>query len=395
LGRTCRARLRDIARYRAVDAAWDQLAGASAHAGDALAADLQSAHRELVGFLDEAYQLAPGPEPDTIPLPLALEIADPLIPTDPMDRALDRWPLFTRFIPGLKDRIEQGMGVALPGIRVRPLATPPETPDRAEYMALIDEVPVRRGTVPLEHLFCPVDPEQLRQAGIPPGSITPARHPVTGDPGAWLPREHRQTLEQRGLEIWDDPLQYIVVEMEAAIVRNLSRFVDLSEVSRLVTSWCASDGASREVALANAGGSMGLRAILRALVEGRVSIKNGQPVLAPLLATAERLSTTDAVRAIRLGLKEVLPGNRPSDRVHRLLPGCEDRLSRARAADDGRAPFGPEDGLEVLRALRSEPGLDHPRAVVMVGQSSGRRSASRLGHDSMCSADSPGRSMNS
>jgi tetratricopeptide (TPR) repeat protein len=360
LGRICAARIRDVAHYRAVDTAWGQLVAGTS---DPLAADLRAARRELLGFLDRVFQLGPGPEPITIPLPLALEIAGPLIPED---HSTERWALFTRYIPELKERIEREIGVMLPGIRVRPMSTPPEAPDRAEYIALIDEVPVRRGTVPVGRLFCVATLERLHEIAIPPDSIAPAVHPVSGEPGAWLPFEHAQALRDARLEVWDDPLQYVLRDMEATILRNLSRFVDLAEVDRLVKSWAPGDGASIEAALANAGGPLGLRAILRALVEGRVPIGKGQPIVAALQSVAGRPSTSEAVRAIRVGLREVLPGNRPTDLVYRLPADWDERLSRARTADGQRISFRPEEGFELLRSLRTQPGLDHPRAVLVV-----------------------------
>jgi tetratricopeptide (TPR) repeat protein len=339
---------------------------------DNLHRDLVDVRRALPQFLNQHYQLAEQKRADRWPVvtPIVLEIGSGLIPED----TSNNWALFKTYIPEMRDRLLQELGVRVSGVLVRGN----DNLGAADYALLLDEtpLPLEAGSVHLNWRFCAAPAVQLRALDIPMADLVDATNPLTGGPGCWVAPSYWDAVEQHGLELWAEPLVFVIHHLEAVLRRNLSNFVNIQELEWLFETWRKGQlGAQAiETILPDAATRLHFARLLRALARQRVPIVAGEDILKAVQETTlTAASLPAAMRAVRLRLKTSLPGN-STDAQRVWLPlQWEDTIASWLYPGDPQShidapPDKVHEFIEDIRLLINrelgDPGATNPALVV-------------------------------
>jgi flagellar biosynthesis component FlhA len=202
---------------------------------DALAADsadpATGAVREgLLGFLTHRFcGDADGTATPLAPVatPVVVCLGEGLVPDDAAT-TWRSWRLFTSDIPELRARISEQIGVTLPGFNVRGAG---DTLPLDGYTLSLDGAFRRRGRVRADGWFL----RDCDAADLPPDAVLDrASDPRTGRPGAWVSPDDGRAVRGRGGEVWDDPIEYVVADLESLLRENLDLFLRIDDVERLL-----------------------------------------------------------------------------------------------------------------------------------------------------------------
>ena len=324
LGSLCASLLQDAVRYWDLDTAWAVMSDDPV-TDEALRRALPAARTALDQCWDSLYQLSEqylnSSERSLALPPIVLELGQALTPVGPFEK----WPLVATYIPAMRQRLKESMGVTIPGITIRDnVSLAPE-----EYVFLLSEVSLLRSSVPLDMRYCPLPPEALTAHGIPDEDLKSASHPLTGDPGFWVHHRSWERSLASNLELWDDPFIFIVYHLQTVLFRHLAELLDMQEVENLLTAWGKSEGAQLLIntALPDQRARFLFGMVLRTLLREYVPVTEWKDLL-------EAVSTIglagenifEAVRLARLRLKSSLPGNKPHVRLLELSTDAEDFL---------------------------------------------------------------------
>ena len=362
LGETCRQLLTDPKRYWAVDDAWNSFAR-ELKDDDTLSSDLGAARDSisatLVNLLEKRDEASPNLDIPVV-TPIVMEIGSGLIPED----TGKDWPLW-RFILDMRGRFESHMGVRVPGVRVRgnnALAA-------GSYALLLDENWVAGGDTHLGMRYCPAGPDVLQALGIPSTALVSAPNPLTGQPGFWVAPEYWQLVSSQNIELWEEPLNFVVYHLEELLHQNLADFVGIQEVENKLEEWGKSeeDSAFITQALPDKTARVRFARVLRALAREQVPITSWKEILASAQDSGFA-HLADAVRAARVCLKRELPGNAPATPHYELPPEWGATMNSWLKFGDGKSYFIP-DGEQVHRFLLMLGDLvssDQTRAALVV-----------------------------
>ena len=309
--------------------------------------------------------------------PIVLEIAPNLVPPEGKE---NDWPVLQQFLPEMRERIEDEMGVRVPGVSV--WSNENEAPDA--YVIMVHEVPVTRGRVVSGARYSPSSEERLRDAGINTAELEPASHPLSRQPGSWVPERYWNDAEKaKHCILWRDPLQFAVAHLEAELRRNLSEFLGFQELMNMLESWGTTE-ARRELIRAALPDGVALERFLRVLhllLREQVPITNLDRIL---LAVREMglgsEETNGLLRRVRLAIKTDLPGNRRGTKVRTVPTEIEKRIGSAVRTVNDRivVALTPKEAGELLTDLRPLVNEADPNTVFVVGESRTRRPLRRL-----------------
>ena len=299
-----------------------------------LKSNLTQAVDELTSYLSDLYELSEKSGessrmlPVTTPIRLELNVELP----DPENSG----PLITTYLPEMRQRIQDELGIQVPGVRVmRSSGLSPNS-----YAILLDEVRVEDGAVQPEMRYCPVSAERLKEMGIDADAgVLEAPSPKTGQPGCWVARDLWPLVIERNLELWDDPLLYMIFHLDAVLRRNLADFLGTQEFKNLLETWKQTETGQAlvEAVAPDQVRELRLGRTLRSLLKEQVPITNWEEILETVKAFG--LPTHDVhkvVRAVRLKLKQQLPGNTPNARTLELPSEIEEALGRWLRNESGK-----------------------------------------------------------
>jgi type III secretory pathway component EscV len=291
--------------------------------------------------------------------PVAIEADDKLFPKG--EGWSDSHELFVKYIPEMRARIEAGMGVRVPGVRVRGNET--DLPSNA-YLIMLNEVPLVMGTVDPQRKFCPsyAMATKVFQTSLPDREQAP--NPVTGEKdGAWVEEHEWKRLESAGVPLWDS-FEYMTRHLESVLRDNLIAFVGFEEVHgrhKLLADWCDKDeGSGRKDLVNNALPDLNRRVrfvqVLQGLLKEHVPVTNLRGIIEAF--QCHDSADNDVIRvveAVRLVLRDDLPGARDSRPILKLSPAFEEEVKRWIRQSDGKTFFAipPENTQELLSAMRA------------------------------------------
>jgi tetratricopeptide (TPR) repeat protein len=348
--------LRDAAHYWQVRDFFNRLM-AEPNQAALFRQDLVTLNQAIFGYLEDFYQLEVEQSNFPTVLPVILEIGQSLIPED---TSVERWFLFTELIPNMRARIKEEMGVSTTGIRVRGLNTPSSpSPSYEYYRILLDEVLITEGRVYLDRKFCPNSMEEIKSAGIAIEELSPEENTRAGLKGNWIPVGSSGQAVEHGLELWDEPLTYVIQHLQSVLRRNLADFLGVEEVEALIKAWGEEEGGASliEAALHDQASRLRLVAVLRALVKEDVPITRWQEILEAFQsAELKGNDLSEIVRAVRLRLKDSLPGNKPDVRRCELPLKWEEEIpAKWLRRENGQAFFTapPAETHALLMDIRS------------------------------------------
>jgi tetratricopeptide (TPR) repeat protein len=328
--------------------------------------NLASARNSLVAYLEDLFKLSQqnveGPKFVAFVRPTILEIGEGLIAAD----TSNEWSLFKTYIPEMKERLMEDLGIEVGGVRVRG-GIRSVLAHNAYTIKLDENLIVSDGHVELGRRYCTASIETLEGIGIPPQSVLEAPHPLTGMPGCWVPPDFYERVSDHSLDLWPEELVYIIYHVEAVLRRNLENFMRMQDVERLLNEWKQSGKGASLIAsvLTNVHTKFYLARILRALVQEQVPIKRWEDILEATQVT--RLTSgdcADVIRSIRLRLKQWLPGNNSAAKRIELPADWEEMLATGVRRDDDRVYFVAPPAetawfLEMIRDRALKPGWNY------------------------------------
>jgi tetratricopeptide (TPR) repeat protein len=304
LGEICRRLLNDPKQYWALEHEWNTYASA-VNKDEDLHSDLVAARNSLTAFVVDWLERPVNSNSESqIPVvtPVVMEIGAGLIPAD----TSENWSLFKTYIPEMRARFENQMGVRVPGVRVRGNNLLPS--DR--YALLLDEHFVVGGNTYLQMRYSPAALSALLALGVPETALRSSSDPLTGQRGYWVPQECWGLIRGHNLDLWEEPLVFVVRHLEAVLRRNLADFLGVQEVENMLEVWGESEEGSALIkkVLPDERTRLRFARVLRTLVREQVPITEWKEIVAS--AQASGLENLEgAVRAARIRLKEHLPGN--------------------------------------------------------------------------------------
>jgi tetratricopeptide (TPR) repeat protein len=303
------------------------------------------ARESLLPYLDELYRLAPAAVTLSIVTPIVLEVGTRLVPkVDPKSDG----GKFLSDIDGMRKHIEAGMGIKVPGVRMR------ENPGIAQnsYVIMLDEVPIARGSVQIGMGYCPAPAHVFSILGISTDGLVEAQDPASGRTGYWVSPDHREAIESSKSVEWRTDTAFVLSHLEDVLHQNLAIFLGLHEVAELLTNEAKREKSPAfiEAMLADVSSRLRCARVLRALVREGVPITELRSILEAV--QAQGLSDIDAsIRAVRLRLCRQLPGNRMNRQQIEIPEEWEGLLTQ----QEGKIVFSasPEATLRLLLQVRN------------------------------------------
>ena len=362
LGDTCRTFVPDVNRFWQLDAYFRQLAVGHS-ASESLLSALPEATERLGVYIDKTLDPESSVSVNPWVTPIIIEVSENLSPEPGKE---DDWPTLKRWIPEMRERIEDEAGVRVPGVRIK--ANTELSDDR--YVIMLDELPLVRGRVYSNAKYSPSSASVLEAAEIPLEKLTEAPHPLSGKSGWWVPPEYWERVEQaEGCSLWQDPMQYIVAHLERVLRSNLASFLGLQEVLNLLARWTNLKSGREliESALPDSVARDRFARVLRALAHERVPITDWESILAAVresgLASDD---VSEATRPVRVAIKADLPGNKPGAKLLTVAPEIEQVIIPT-TTDDGRSFLAStaEAAQEILANIRELVEEDDPATVLV------------------------------
>ncbi|MFX1296376.1 MAG: FHIPEP family type III secretion protein [Promethearchaeota archaeon] len=265
----------------------------------------------LIDFFNQYYQLkkesASTYNMPSVVTPIAVEIGRGLIPINDED-----WTFLNEYLPKMRGRIQEHMGVKIPGIKTR------DNKDLSpnSYVILLNEIPVASGEVYLDMTYSLESLYTILRKfpKIPRKTLKQVTDPITGTKGCWIPYEYWNDLSDVGIKLWRDPMIYITRHLEAILYQNLDKYLGIQEVESLLYEWKEEDDFKMSLikgALPDQKSKLIFTRILRKLVKEEVPVNN----LKEILKIVKKVNLVDdnlddIINEIRLHLKKQLYGNK-------------------------------------------------------------------------------------
>jgi len=279
--------------------------------------------------------------------------------------ATDNWweshPLFKQYLPTMRDHFQSTMGVRIPPVRVR--SNEYDLP-KGSFIFSINEMPLLLDTLQPGHVFCPTPEVVSRlQAEADAGVTAAGFNPLTFESnGAWVTKELAERLRTDSIEVWDE-FEYLTRRLAAFLRPHMTAFFGLQEMTEWLDNWRKdADAATQERrgdainrALPDLPARLRLLQVLQALLREEAPICAAEAILEAFskanLVTREVAYIADAVR---MSLRETLPGNDPSCLFLRLSDGFQVEMRKWLADQDGKTFFAipPEETQQMLAAVR-------------------------------------------
>ena len=220
------------------------------------------------------------------------------------------------------------------------------------YTFYLNEVPTVSGSARTDRLLVSENVEGLRLLDV---ECEPATNPANGRDAAWVPVEHRETLEAAGLTTWDTG-GYLVLHLSSVLRKNVAELMGLQRIAELVRSVA---GAQLEPIEAAPGGLPRFASVVRGLLRDEVPLHELPAMCECYLANAARptFEVLEAIRALPT-VHEGFAWNRSPSPVYRLGERLT-ALIREGVTDDGEATvlaLEPEPTQEALALVREAVG---------------------------------------
>ncbi len=378
LAAVCAPRLSGVAQIWALDddwKAWAEEAAKQGEPGRSQCAAINQARASLMRSIGERFQLSSraGESGKLLPVvtPISVELGRGVVEGAGIESALIK-----QYVPEMRKRIQESAGVLVPGVRFRDSSEMHELDQ--SYIITLDEVPLVLGHAHAGWRYAPHPVQDITGLGIPATACEESANPMDDTPGCWVQPDYWQQVTAAGRELWPDVHYFITCHLEAVLRRNLNCFLGVQEIENLVEQWKKDPSLATLVskALPTAVSRWRFTSLLRQLVRDLVPITNTPAIL--LAVQTSGLTADDVSRdvlAVRLSLREQLPGNRPASVTIEVPAEIEEKIAHAVRHESGRTFFAllPGDVQELLSAVRTLVGSEHRKSVAIVRDASVRQ----------------------
>ncbi|WNG35208.1 FHIPEP family type III secretion protein [Archangium violaceum] len=291
--------------------------------------------------------------------PIVLEVSDALVPF--VDSRQDNGKFLFELIPFMRDGLFVELGVRFPGVRAR---GNPNLPP-GSYQIQINEVPVVTGQATIGHVLVNDTVERLRLMNI---QGFEAINPATRQPAAWVPEQHKETLEAAGLTTWDVP-GYIILHLAAVLRRQAREFIGVQETQSMLDQLEKAFPAIVKEVVPKVVTVLKLTDILGRLVEEEISIRDLRGILQALAeygqVEADNVMLTEHVRSsLRRYVSHKFARGTGTLVVYLLDPQIEEAIrgSIKRTSAGTHLALEPDIAQEIVQAVKSECGHLPPSA---------------------------------
>ena len=289
--------------------------------------------------------------------PLELELA-----TDMFDLADSvRGGTLLERVRGLRRQIARELGIVLPLVRTRDnVLLPPSS-----YVIRLYGVEVGRGQAPPGHVLVLAGDDGPIAHGIP------TTEPVFGLPAAWVPEQLADHHRARGATVVDRS-SVLVTHLSDLVRRNAGSLLSRQDVQQLIDGLRLSAPALLEDIGANGVSLAEIHAVLRALLDDLVPIRDLVRILEAVTARArDTRDREQLVEAARQVLASAISAQAAPEGVLAAItiePSLEQQLIQARRV-------GESGSFLDLDASRMERLIRATAEAVIAGQSRERRVA--------------------
>jgi len=291
--------------------------------------------------------------------PIVLEVSDALVPY--VDSRQDNGKFLFELIPFMRDGLFVEMGVRFPGVRARGNSNLPP----GAYQIQINEVPVVTGQATLGHVLVNDTVERLKLMNI---QGFEAVNPATRQSAAWVPEQHKATLEAAGLTTWDVP-GYIILHLAAVLRRQAREFIGVQETQSMLDQLEKAFPAIVKEVVPKVVTVLKLTDILGRLVEEEISIRDLRGILQALAeygqVEADNVMLTEHVRSsLRRYVSHKFARGTGTLVVYLLDPQIEEAIrgSIKRTSAGTHLALEPDIAQEIVQAVKSECGHLPPSA---------------------------------
>jgi len=301
----------------------------------------------------EAQAKKPSEEDEVASLvsvhPLELQVGYALVPLVGKDGST------VRRIAGLRKNLARELGIILPAVHVRDnLELMP-----GEYRLLVHDVEVARATVMVDRLMA-MDPGDARKKidGIP------TKDAAFGLPALWIRPAQRTDAELSGYTVVE-PETVVVTHLSEVLTANASKLLGRDELQRLLDVVAQRSPRVVEELLPTVLSHAELLAVLRALLDEKVSVRDLRTILEALAEAARYGKATgflvDQVR-LRLGGAIVQRLVDPGDnKLHAAIfdGASEDLLRQFVLRNEAETALAPD--LATAQGLLAQLQIAHQR----------------------------------
>lgn len=320
LGVTCVPLLRYASDYWSLDEEWKSFRS-EAPIDQELQKDLRSAERSLAAYLQPVSRIV-------------IEVGSELLRLE----TEENWPIF-ELLDDMRNRVKNETGVQLPGALLRDNSQL----HAVNYVIKFDEISLDAGTVEIDRRFCVTSPETLKQLGIPEQSLHAARNPLSAETGYWVEQEWWEPLKRAGAQLWERADLFIVHHLEAVCRLKLRNFLGFQEVTYMLAGWRRRSrekdeqgGRPKIASVRDVDTDLRIARLLATLVHEKVPITALPEILEAAEAAGLGEEVTEAGEAVRLRLRQGLPGNQFGTKRIELDPALEEEISRWICQKEGK-----------------------------------------------------------
>ncbi|MBN2479903.1 MAG: type III secretion system export apparatus subunit SctV [Parachlamydiales bacterium] len=165
-----------------------------------------------------------GKEDYTLTLPIVLEVGKGLSALIRKDKQGQTF--VDRMIPKMRHALYQDLGVRFPGVHVR--TDSPSIADD-EYIIHLNEVPITKGKVLINHLLTNENEETLRRYNLP---YTTTKSTLNL-PSLWIETSYKDVLEKAGIKYWA-PLEVVILHLSKFYRNYASDFIGVQEARAII-----------------------------------------------------------------------------------------------------------------------------------------------------------------
>jgi len=165
-----------------------------------------------------------GSDDYTLTLPVVLEVGKDLSKLIKKDK--QGMTFIDQLIPKMRHALYHDLGVRFPGVHVR---TDSPSLEGDEYGIQLNEVPIVRGKVMLNHVLTNETAEMLNRYNVPFSSSKA----TMGMPTVWVDEKHTDILEKSGVKSWS-VLEVMILHLSKFYRQYAGEFIGIQEVRAIL-----------------------------------------------------------------------------------------------------------------------------------------------------------------
>jgi type III secretion protein V len=165
-----------------------------------------------------------GSENYALTLPIMLEVGKDLSQLIKKDK--QGYTFIDKMIPKMRHALYQDLGVRFPGVHVR---TDAPSLEGDEYMIYLNEVPILKGKVLINHLLTNETEDSLKRLNLP---YTTTKSKL-GVPNLWVEESYAEILKKANIKSWSS-LEVMILHLTKFYRQYAQEFIGIQEVRAII-----------------------------------------------------------------------------------------------------------------------------------------------------------------